>query len=94
MFTCTLYLYRCVLLLCKLCYVYPWLLVAVMSDKGIKMSEWNKTLPHPLTDAGLSKLIKAGFSNPDDVALVEEEAIHELDLSLRDKAVLKKIIAP
>ncbi|XP_067946061.1 uncharacterized protein [Watersipora subatra] len=64
----------------------------LLSEKGMKMSEWNKTLTHPLTDAGLAKLVKAGFNSPEDVALVEDEAIHELELSLRDKAALKKIV--
>lgn len=71
------------------------IVVAVLNEKGVKMSEWNKTLPHPLTDAGLAKLVKAGFTSSDDVTtLVGEEAVEELDLSLRDRAVLRKIIAP
>ena len=67
--------------------------ILVLTEKGVKMNEWNKALSHPLTDTGLAKLIKAGFGSPDDVPLIEEEAIHELDLSIRDKAVLRKIIS-
>lgn len=57
------------------------------------MNEWNKSLAHQLTDLGLAKILKAGFSTPDDVTtLIGEESIDDLDLSVRDKAVLRKII--
>lgn len=71
------------------------ILFSVLSEKGMKMHEWNKTLPHPLTDGGLTKLVKAGFTTPDDVTtLIGDEVILDLDLTIRDKAVLRKIIEP
>lgn len=67
----------------------------VMNDKGMKMADWNKSLLHPLTDSGLVKLIKAGFSTPDDVhSLLSDEAIEEMELSIRDKAAIRKTISP
>ena len=69
------------------------LIIVVLSAEGVKLCEWNKTLKCPMTDMGVAKVMKAGFLTPSDVTgLLQEDIIEDLELSLRDKAALRRII--
>lgn len=64
----------------------------MLTAEGVKISEWNKSLAHALSDQALIKLIKAGFTSPSDISdLVTDEEVGELELSLRDRAAMRKI---
>lgn len=65
----------------------------MLSAEGVKLCEWNKNLKCPLTEMGLARVMKAGFLTSSDVTnLMQEDTIEELELSLRDKAALRKIM--
>lgn len=65
----------------------------MLSAEGVKLCEWNKTLQCPMTEMGVAKVMKAGFLTPADVtSLLQEDIIEDLELSLRDKAALRRII--
>jgi len=64
----------------------------VLTPEAAKLVEWNKTLSTPLSESGLAKLVKGGFTSPNEIVqLLGEEELIELDLSLRDKAIIKKL---
>ena len=56
--------------------------------------EWNKSTSFPLSDIGVGKVMNAGFQTSDDILLlITQDEIDMIDLSLRDRAALQKIIS-
>lgn len=69
------------------------LLFSVLTPDGIKLATWNKSLPFPLTDQGLVKVMKAGFTAPTDImTLMTDDEVEDIELTVRDKAALRKIV--
>ncbi|XP_067946001.1 uncharacterized protein [Watersipora subatra] len=65
----------------------------LLTDDGLKMLEWNRTLTFPLSLRGLAKILKAGFSSSEELSsLLDEDDIDLMDLTLRDRIVLRKFI--
>ena len=65
----------------------------MLTDDGLKMLEWNQSLEHSISLRGLAKILKAGFTNAQELsALLTDDYIDCIDLTLRDKLVLRKLL--
>jgi len=57
------------------------------------MAEWNKDLPVPLSSRALTAVLGYGFLSSNELTtLLTAEDIQSMDLSLRDKAILRSVI--
>lgn len=68
--------------------------ILVLTPCGVKLLQWNNSLPRKLTAKALLELIKEGYTSADDIStMLDEEDLCLLKLTMRDRAVLRRIIS-